>query len=309
MSGNCVQYGVWPNCCNACSFCLREERIPYSKKQQLKKLEDIKSNISHIDWKDEFSCGISLLDGELYHITDKELQNSFLELIDVIIEKVLKVSTNPNCRYSTVTNGLYDPTFLYTVIDKIVNAVGIDKVDLNFSFDLKYRFRNETEKQLVLNNINEFHNRYDYKVGVQMILTQYLIDMWKNNEFDVNKFIDEYIPGNHLSFLYPHPIFTGIKLDDFNFKRADLFVFLKYLKQTNSKVYESFIYSVKNSATFKYTGLQDHENDNIESQPRLSNGKEILNPKCNHSILYQCYSDCDKCMLCDLINIEKGELA
>ena len=80
---------------------------------------------------------------------DKDYQSSFLELIDVIIEKILKVSTNPNCRYSSVTNGLYDPTFLYTVIDKIVDAVGIDKVDLNFSFDLKYRFKSDDDKQLV----------------------------------------------------------------------------------------------------------------------------------------------------------------
>ena len=28
------QFGVWPNCCNNCDFCLREARIPYSKEQQ-----------------------------------------------------------------------------------------------------------------------------------------------------------------------------------------------------------------------------------------------------------------------------------
>lgn len=308
MKNKCVQYGVWPNCCNSCSFCLREERIPYSKKQQLKKLKDIKENINHIDWKNEFSCGISLLGGELYHITDTELQESFLDLIDIIIEKILKVSDNPNCKYSTVTNGLYNPTFLYMVIDKIANSVGMDKVDLNFSFDLKYRFKSKEDEQLVLNNINEFHNRYDYCVGVQMILTQYLIDMWRQGDFDVNKFIETYIPGNMLCFLYPHPIHTGLKINDFNFKRNDFFEFLKYLKTSNVITYYSFIHSVKNSATFKYTGLQDQEFGTVKSQPTLSNGKEILNHKCNHSILYQCYSDCDKCMLCDLLQISKDEI-
>lgn len=168
-----VQYGVWPNCCNNCAFCLREERRPYSKEEQLLWLDRIKKNITLIDWENQFSFGISLLGGELYFITDKDLQESFLELIDVIIEKVLKVSKNPSCKYSTVTNGLYNPEFLYKVIDKIVNSVGIQYVDVNFSFDLKYRFKNEEDKQLVLKNINDFHNRYDYCVGVQMILTQY----------------------------------------------------------------------------------------------------------------------------------------
>ena len=42
---NMVQYGVWPNCCNACDFCLREERRPYTKERQLVWLERIKENI------------------------------------------------------------------------------------------------------------------------------------------------------------------------------------------------------------------------------------------------------------------------
>ena len=56
---NMIQYGVWSNCCNACQFCLREERIPYSKEKQLMSLEKIKKNIEHIDWTDKFSNGIS----------------------------------------------------------------------------------------------------------------------------------------------------------------------------------------------------------------------------------------------------------
>ena len=173
------QFGVWPNCCNNCDFCLREARIPYSKERQIKTLEFINENINHIDWKYKYSYGISLLGGELYHIKDIDIQRSFLKLIDNIIDKILTVSKNPMCKYSTVTNGIYEPSFLYTVIDKIKNSVGMDKIDLNFSYDLKYRYKSEDDRKLVLKNINEFHERYDYAVGVQMILTQNLINMWK----------------------------------------------------------------------------------------------------------------------------------
>lgn len=38
----------------------------------------------------------------------------------------------------------------------------------------------------------------------------------------------------------------------------------------------------------------------VDQNPRLSDGKEIINKKCGHSMLYQCYSDTDRCMLCDL---------
>lgn len=302
---NMVQFGVWSNCCNACDFCLREERIPYSKEKQLYYLDMIKKNIEYIDWKDKFSYGISLLGGELYYITDKDLQKSFLELIDIIIEKILKVSPNPECKYSTVTNGLYDPTFLYQVIDKIVKEVGLKAIDVNFSYDLKYRFKSEEDRLKCLKNINDFHSRYDYNVGVQMIMTQYVINEWKAGRFDVNKFMEEEIPGNYLTFLYPHPVRTGKKLDDFNFNRNDFLDFIQYLKDECYNVYLSFLHSTKNSGTFKYTGLQNRIHPSVNAQPVLSDGKEIINQECGHSIIYKCYSDCDDCVLCDLKNFDE----
>lgn len=52
-------------------------------------------------------------------------------------------------------------------------------MDLNFSYDLKHRFKNDEDRLKVLKNINDFHNRYNYSVGVQMILTQHVINEWK----------------------------------------------------------------------------------------------------------------------------------
>ena len=299
-----VQYSIWSNCCNNCDFCLRKERIPYSREKQLLTLRRTRKNLDFVDWKDKFSDGISLLGGELYYIEDKELQDEFMLLIDDIIEKVLKVSPNPNVKYSTVTNGIYNPEFLYRVIDRIIDKVGIQAVDLNFSYDRKYRYKKEERRKLVLKNINDFHQRYNYKVGVQMILTQYVIDMWKRGEFDVNKFIDEHIPGNTLCFLYPHPIETGLNLTDFNFKRRDLFDFLKYLKEANYFVYVSFMLSTMNSCSYKYTGLKNRTSLDFTEEPKFTDGKEILT-ECGHSILYRCYTDSDKCLLCDLMAFDE----
>lgn len=307
-NGNCLQYGIWSNCCNECDFCLREDRIPYPKERQLYMINAIKENIDTIDWENQFSYGISILGGELYYITDKELQDAYMELVDKIIDVILLPSKNPNCRYSTVTNGLYEPSFLYRVVDRIVERAGIKYLDLNFSYDLKYRYKTEERRLLALKNINDFHKRYNYCAGVQMIMTQYVINLWKEGKFDVNKFEQEVIPGNFLTFLYPHPIHTGIKLDDFNFNRKDFLKFLMYLKNECPRVYMSFLLSTKNSGTFKWTGLRDriYKGEFTKQKPVLSDGKEIINPKCGHSTLYQCYTDTDKCMLCDLINFDKG---
>ena len=305
---NMVQYTLLPNCTGDCDFCLRDERFFLTKGQILENIELIKKNIALIDWKDQFQYGISLLGGEIYYMRDTDYQEAFLDLIDTIIEKVLKVSDNPECKYSSVTNGMYDPEFLFKVIDRIVEKVGIQKVDLNFSFDLKYRFKNKEQQQVVLNNINAFHNRYNYKVGVQMILTQYLIDMWKKGRFKTSEFVEQNIPGNMLCYLYPHPIRTGKELPDFFFKRKDFLDFILALKIDSPSTYSSFLQSTKNSAIFKYTGLI-HKNTrhDYKEMPILSDGKEIINEKCGHSVLYKCYSDCDKCMMCDLKQLDRDE--
>lgn len=299
---NMVQYGIWPNCCNNCQFCLRLNRSVLTDDEIIQQIRDVQENINYVDWKDQFQDGISLLGGEIYYFTNPAIQDAYMELIDDIIDKILLVSPSPNVKYSTVTNGLYDPAFLFRVIDRIKERAGIQYVDVNFSYDLKYRFATEERRLLCLENINKFHDRYNYKVGVQMILTQYVIDMVNNGTFNINKFLEEEIPGNMLCFLYPHKIHTGIELPDFFFKRKDFINFLLRLRDENLTVFYSFIESTRNSGIYKWTGYNDKGGD-LKQPPILTGDKEIINPNCGHSILYQCYSDCDKCMLCDINNM------
>ena len=303
-----VQYSVWNNCNGSCAFCLRKERAIYSKEDMLFSLEAIKDNIKLVDWEQQFSDGISLLGGELYNITDPDLQASFLELVDVIIDCILLKSTNPNCRYSSVTNGVYDPAFLFKVLDRIKSKAGIGFVDINFSYDLKYRYRTEADRLQVIANINKVHTRYDYSVGVQMILAQYVLDAIKAKTWSIEHFLNNEIPGNMLCFLYPHPIHTGKLLDDFYLKRRDLLEFLLYLRENHPKIYASFVFSTRNSGEFKYTGLIDKsfitDHRRTTELPALSDGKEILNPCCGHSTLYKCYIDSSACLLCDINALE-----
>lgn len=149
------------------------------------------------------------LGGEIFFIKDKRYKKAILELVDVIIEYILKPSKNPRCRFSTVSNGLYDPEWLlFPVIDKIKDAVGIQYVDMNFSYDFKYRFHSEERRKLCEDTINRFHDRYNYSCGVQMIITQDVVDMYLNG-WRTTDLIDSRLPGNTLSFLYPHPINRG----------------------------------------------------------------------------------------------------
>lgn len=297
-----VQYGLWGNCCNDCDFCLRLERRDYSPTQQIEWIRNVAENIKVLD-VNKFNHGISLLGGELFYIQNKEVQSEFLTLIDTVIDFIIR-SGDPQCKFSTVTNGLYDPTFLYQVVDRLKEGVGLNHIDVNFSYDFKYRYKTEKLRVKALTNIQAFRDRYDYRVGVQMILTQHLIDLWDKGEFDLNHWLDTDIKGCNFCFLYPHPINTGRVLPDFNFKRKDFLTFISWLKNANFQIYWNFINSTKNSGTFKYTGMRYRADGYRTDQiPILSDGKEVISP-CGHSQLYRCYSDSDKCVLCDLESIE-----
>ena len=63
------------------------------------------------------------------------------------------------------------------------NKLGID------IWNKKYRYKNENDRILALHNVKKFHDRYNYSVGVQMILTQYLIDQVKDGKLNINDMI------------------------------------------------------------------------------------------------------------------------
>lgn len=298
-----VQYGLWSNCSNNCDFCLLKERDYISEQAQLNRLDFTIENINYVDWENKFNHGISLLGGELYYCPSQKVQEKFLELIDVIIKKILKVSKNPDCRYSTVTNGIYEPTFLFKVIDKFVEQGVFDKVDINFSYDLKYRYHNEESRLLCLENIRKYNERYGVKVNVQMIVTQHLINEFNNGNIEFNSFKDNVINGNNLCLLYPHKVRTGKVLNDFFFKRKDFINFLRTLQSKYPEMFENFMFSIYNSSKFKYSGYYHRLSEDRTQQPELEADKINENSNCGHSTLYQCYADSDKCMMCDLIEL------
>ena len=147
-----VQYDLWNNCSNSCDFCLIYRKRILNNEQMIERIDQIIANINYVGdrWTTQFSDGISLLGGEVYFITDLKVQEKLMELIDHIINKILL----PNkvlghiCKYSTVTNGIYQPDLLFRMIDRIVEKAGIEFVDVNFSYDLKYRFHTEESRLL-----------------------------------------------------------------------------------------------------------------------------------------------------------------
>jgi hypothetical protein len=310
-----VQYGIHSKCNGNCKFCLIRDETVLSMDDIYGELERVRENIRYIgtqkeNWTNKYKDGVSLLGGELYFIKDEKYKELLLKVIDVVIDEVLKKSPSDQVRFSTVTNGYYDPEWLlFPVADKIVETVGTEHLDVNFSFDLDYRFHSEEQKERVLKTINEFHKRYNYRACVQMILTQNVIDRILNEGWRPESFAKKYFPGNQITFLYPHGVHRGNDfkgerdLPGFFFTRTSFLKVMRVLQQEEPFLFESFVKSTRNSAIYKPTGLYFKGDSGwAEQLPIYSDGKEVVNKDCpmNHSKLYRCYVDSDKCMLCDL---------
>ena len=74
-----IQYDLWNNCSNQCDFCLIYRKRILNKEEMIQRIDQIIENIDYVGerWKTQFSDGISLLGGELYFITDSDVQNKF----------------------------------------------------------------------------------------------------------------------------------------------------------------------------------------------------------------------------------------
>lgn len=300
-----VQYGIWPNCCNACDFCLNLREQFYDIEKQKTMIQNVRHNIKLLDWKNVYYHGISLLGGELYFVKDKGIQEEFLGLIDDIIEYVVCKENGRLCKYSTVTNGLYDPEFLFKVLDKFQEKDLMDAVDLNFSYDLKYRFKTEERKKLCEDNIIKTGERYpNLKVNVQMILTEHLIKEYNKNP-RILKDLEEKFHIDSIHLLFPHKHNTGKVLEDFYLRRNDFLKFLYELNATDQRKAKQFVESIMNVDDNALVGLYrrnqiEDNNIDIDQMPMKEDTKTVINPKCGHSTMYQCYEDSDKCLYCDI---------
>ena len=145
-------FGLWPNCNNNCKFCLRKNREVWSKERLLHEIDRVRQNIDFIDWKDKFADGISILGGEIYFITDPDIQDAYMLLVDDIIDKILFVSF------------LKDPFPLMLSC----SFSGPSKESCNHKFLDRYFFNNsavsvENDPLEVNTTLSHFFNEYSIK--------------------------------------------------------------------------------------------------------------------------------------------------
>ena len=272
-----LQYLLWTNCNNACKFCIRGDKSDaYSKTEDmLVSIQKAKSNILSQDWS-SYKGGISIIGGELYYVEDRKLQLALLDLMHTATDVILK--KNDSTCIVLITNLIYDDSFLKEVLHQFEKEGVLNQVHLHTSFDLKYRYKDNADKQLMLSNLEDLSKEFStLNLTTQTILTQYFINAVNDGSFNISEFEEKY--NTRFTLLVPLYSNLSCTLSDFFPKRRDFINFLIKLYDENPITFRKFIDSARYA--FSSKDFIDTQND---QECRPSNSVFVTSDmmKCGH---------------------------
>lgn len=304
-----IQIELWPECrCNRCKFCnlvlsseMRGDGSHSNPNIILKssdKNEYLKKAISYFEKIDWSKYDMLLLrGGEIFNDYDSNI----LTYYDIFLEKIINKIKEKNIHKLFLITSLkyfYDTSLLKYTIDKLENN-NIDitnKILIGTSWDIKYRFNNES-----LYNWNQNINILSEKsiqFHITSILTQAFIDEFHNKNTDILKIMNydfDFIPAQGK----PELLF----LKDFFPKRKDCINFLSELK--NNNIYYPIWYRLlhqnhRRAETIYFTEHDSLQMRDLETYKSVLSGDDQKILKCGHPKEYANYVDGDACFLCDL---------
>lgn len=194
------EFLLWNTCKNNCKFChqkANKARFPgkfpddEGKYKSIKLVERYIKNGNCID-----GSNILLMGGELFDTKlSEKTEYAFLQLIDTIVNRMYNQQTflfymNSNLIYE-------DLDLLYKVLERFnLNIIGRNlssRIIFTTSYDIGYRYRIETDKWLVEQNLKKLSNDFPHVNKVaNFILTDKGCDFLLNHPNFYKEFRDEY---------------------------------------------------------------------------------------------------------------------
>jgi hypothetical protein len=191
-----VQYQLWLDCSSGCKFCTYRGQPDVDKNESLTRI------INLIDGGDtEGFDGVGLIGGEIFQKQLKEdgVKEKFYKLTDILVEKLQKDELKV---LWVATSLMFKPNVLFEWLDYVVSKGVIDKVMICTSYDLKFRF-NDNSLNLWENNMKELHKKYPtLKLHTETILTEVFMNAVMDGSFSIEDFEKEF--HTEMDFLEPH---------------------------------------------------------------------------------------------------------
>ncbi len=302
-----IQFEFWNECKESrCAFCSlaytsngdntcdpNRFRSPAEKKSIL---EQILGHLPTIDWNqfDE----VSFQGGEIMNGYDQEWLPTYERLLDELIllmqeDKLKKLYPITSLKFR------YEGSLLQFTLEKFKAAGFIDRVMVGTSYDIKYRFTKENEREWWI-NLGKV-KRMGCKVHCTTILSQFLIEAYMGGDKRIIRMLKVF-PGRLLDLIGTIGDRHSLMLPgDFLPKRSSFMAFCFFLMKSNFPLWDRFADQSGRRATNVYRPIQDMTVWR-DVKNHTSHDKELLAP-CGHFVYCRSYADSDECYACDILKI------
>lgn len=308
-----LQFELWQNCNNGCSFCyLNGSRIISSPEKQIEDIEKVRSIINSEKLNNYNAIG--LIGGEFFQgqLSDPEVKKHWLLLMNDMAT-YLKEGKIREC-WITASLMSDDLTDLYESFDLFPKD---KKILISTSYDEDGRFKSEEQKQIWLNNLKLLHERYPQAlVHSQIIVTQTFIDRILNDDTIIKEMlkyagVDFKLPGlrrkdyKQIKGLNEHSYHAKL-LDTYQEFPKGFFIehrkdFLKFIRKMVELFGKDKInWFCRNEVRSKTLYIMA-TGKVIEDRWDGNNNDE--NAACGHVYDSYCYLDSDKCSRCDAMKL------
>lgn len=308
-----IQFEVWQNCNNGCTFCyLNGSRIIHNPKQQIEDIKKVRSVINSDKLNDYNAIG--LIGGEFFQgqLKNPEVKEHWLMLMQDMAN-YLKEGKLVEC-WITASLMSADLTDLYESFDLFPKD---KKILISTSYDEKGRFHSEEQRQIWLNNLKLVHERYPQAlVHTQIIVTQDFLDRVLKDD----SIIREILKYSGVDFKLPSVYRKDYtKLNVYNAKSYHDLLLKTYKEFPDGffiKSRSDFMKFIKKMTTiFDVDKIQWFCRNEVRSktlyllgpdkviEDRWDTNDDHENAECGHVYDSYCYLDSDKCARCDAMKI------
>ena len=311
-----LQFEVWQECNNRCTFCyLCEENKHTDKQMKIESMKNIIETISDEKNLEGYNC-LGFIGGEFFQgqLRDKEVRDLFFKMMSIAADLYNRRVIRQVWVSATLCIGKQED--LYEML-KLFNDY--EGVWITTSYDTIGRYHTQKMLDTWEYHMMKLHTEYpNIKINITTILTDDVITKYMNGELSFTAMMEKY--GAYFFFKQPSPFIKSVN-DDLLYTEDTLMSdkiatnkvfpkffttrkkFLKFLrlfrKQENPDMWNRLF----NVAYRADTLIRNFNDGHRQSFNRNKVGKcdqeEFMKLPCGHAIVYSSYIDSKHCLICD----------
>lgn len=309
-----IQYELWQECNSRCTYCslgLENRCTPIDKK-----LESLRTTYQELR---KFTKGqydtLGFIGGEFFQgqLSNPEVLVAFTELI-CMVNRLLNNGIIETF-WLNATMNIGDQSDLWNTLDQIDQK---SKVWVLTSFDTEGRFHTPKMLQTWIDSMKKLHEDYpEVRVNTTSIITGHFIDMYLEDLIDLSQFKSMYntslflktpVKPDHLCKKSQQEINQILGYEFFPTRDKFLQFLLKYKEKEGIEEFNNLFsnelkaeevrknYNEDNLRNVVFKRDKTSYEETLDCDPSI---KMIDTLPCGHSCIYQSYSDCDGCSICD----------